>query len=80
MSSANTLEIKRLAEKYGYHPSEITKMIKSPYEFITKVLKELELPRDLSEEEFNKVTKNFNIPSIGKLHSSYKVYKRLNKL
>ena len=80
MTKAETLEIKRIAEKYGLKHEEVTKIVKAQYQFIYKTLKEMDLPRNLTEEEFRKVTKNFNIPAIGKLHSSWAAYKKLNKL
>lgn len=73
-------EIKRLAEKYNRTYDEISTIIQVQYEFIKTTLKSINLAKDLTEEEFYKVTKNFNIPAIGKLHSSYYAYKKINKL
>lgn len=50
---------------------------KSFFEFIRQSISKLPLKEDLSEEEFNKLKTNFNIPSIGKLHCIYERY--LNK-
>lgn len=40
---------------------------RSFWEFIKVTIKELNLKDDITEEEFNKLRTNFNIPSIGKL-------------
>ncbi len=74
------LEIKKIAESHGVTTEQVEEIISSQYEFIRSVVTSLDLPRNLSEEEFHKRTKNFNIPSIGKLYASYAAYKRINKL
>jgi hypothetical protein len=80
MTNREKIEIERLSKKFGYSVPEITKMIRAPYEFMTETLKKLDLPRNLTEEEFHKKTKNFNLVSLGKLYASYIVYKKINKL
>lgn len=74
------LEMTRIADKYGITYKEVEQIIRSQYDCIRSVITNLDLPRDLTEEEFNKTVKNFNIPSIGKMYASYAVYKRINKL
>lgn len=74
------LEMTRIADKYDITYKEVEQIIRSQYDFIRSVITNLDLPRDLTEEEFNKTVKNFNIPSIGKMYASYAVYKRINKL
>ena len=78
-SRAQDIEIKRIAAKYGFTSKQVHDMVQSQYDYINKTISETILPTDLTEEEFNKTTKNFNIPAIGKLYSSYKVYKLINK-
>ena len=80
MTKSEKLKVKELAKKYELTESQVIEIIRSPYEFITKTLKELDVPRDWTEEEFNKNIASFNIPAICKLYGSYNVYKRLNKL
>lgn len=80
INKAERLKINEIAASYGFAPAQVDKMIQSQYDFIRSTLRDLKLPKDLSEEEFYKATKNFNIPAIGKLFSSYPVYKKLNKL
>lgn len=80
MTQREKLEAKRIAEKYDLSVPQVVSIVKSQYQFIREKVVNLDLPRDLSEEEFYKRTKNFNIPSIGKMYASYAVYKRINKL
>lgn len=51
------------------------KVVKEAYEsywlFIRKSITDLPLKEDLSEEDFNKLRSNFNIPSLGKLACTY---------
>lgn len=58
-------------------------VVKTAYEshwrFIRETIKSLPLKEDLSEEEFNKLRTNFNIPSIGKLTCTYDRYKGIKK-
>jgi hypothetical protein len=45
--------------------------------FIRDSIQALPLKEDLTEEEFNKLKCNFNIPSIGKLYVTYPRYRAL---
>ena len=80
LTKAEKAELKRIASKYSLSYEEVYNVVESQYKFIREKIVSLDLPRDLNEEDFNAQTKNFNIPAIGKLHSSYSVYKKLNKL
>ena len=57
----------------------INKVIKAywiQYKFIKEKIGELDLSRnDITEEEFNKLKKSFNIPLLGKFNVSYDRYK-----
>lgn len=44
---------------------------KSYWQFIKDNIQALPLKEDLSEEEFNKLRTNFNMPSLGKLSCTY---------
>lgn len=44
---------------------------KSYWQFIKDSIQALPLKEDLSEEEFNKLRTNFNMPSLGKLSCTY---------
>ena len=65
---ANKLELPREVVKEAYE---------SYWKYIRCTISELPLKDDLSEEEFNKLRTNFNIPSIGKLSCTYSRYKAI---
>lgn len=65
---ANKLELPREVVKEAYE---------SYWKYIRCTISELPLKNDLSEEEFNKLRTNFNIPSIGKLSCTYPRYKAI---
>lgn len=65
---ANKLELPREVVKEAYE---------SYWKYIRCTISELPLKDDLSEEEFNKLRTNFNIPSIGKLSCIYPRYKAI---
>lgn len=56
-------------------PKEVVlESYRSFWKFIREKIKELPLKEDLTEEEFNELRTNFNIPSIGKLSCTYERY------
>ena len=69
-------------------PIEVVKeAYKSYWKFIRENIQSLPLKDNISEEEFNNLRTNFNIPSLGKLSCTYdrmigvkKRYKYINKL
>ena len=42
------------------------------WKFIKDTIEELPLKEDITEEEFDKLRTNFNVPSLGKLFTTYK--------
>lgn len=65
-------------------PQEVVKRAyDSFWQFIRTTIVELPLKDDLSEEEFNKLRTNFNVPSLGKLNCTYErmlgIKKKYNK-
>lgn len=61
-------------------PIEVVNLAyRSFWAFIKDTIKALPLKGDLSEEEFNKLRTNFNIPSIGKLYVTSDKYERMKK-
>lgn len=61
-------------------PKEVVKeAYMSFWGFIRESIQSLPLKEDLTEEEFNKLKVNFNIPSIGKLYVTYPRYVALKK-
>lgn len=69
-SLSKELEIPEEVVDYAY---------KSFFEFIRETIVSLPLKDELSEEDFNKLRPNFNIPSLGKLHCTYERYKGMKE-
>lgn len=78
--------IRRLSEELGLKESTITRTYKAYWQFIRQTIVALPLKEEWTEEEFNKLQTNFNLPNLGKLACPYKRWKgvrdrgkRLNK-
>jgi hypothetical protein len=74
----NTI-INKVAKELNLDPTLIRKVYKNYWLCIREHIKPLPLKEDLSEEEFNSLITNFNIPSLGKLHCTYDKYKNIKK-
>ena len=57
----------------------VDKAFKSYWRFIRDTIQKLPLKDDMSEEEFQQLRTNFNIPSLGKLSCSYDRVKRVKE-
>lgn len=73
-------KIAELAKEYNLSEAEVEAIVLSPFAFIREKTKNLNLAKDLTHREFESLKTNFNIPCIGKLHASYFLYRRINKL
>jgi hypothetical protein len=71
--------IKELAVKHNLPEEVITVAYRSYWEFVKSTIKELELKEGITEEEFNKLRTNFNIPSIGKLYVTWDKLEKIKK-
>lgn len=71
--------IEKVSEEANLPKEVADRIYKSYWEFIRNTIKDLPLKKDLSEEQFNKIRTNFNIPSIGKLYCSYDKYSKIKK-
>lgn len=69
--------IRDLSKKHGLTQEQVIEIIKSPFAFIREKIELIEIDLNWSEEEFKDHTYNFNLPSIGKFHASYKNLTRL---
>lgn len=84
----NYSEIIDIVSKEMSLPVEVVDLAyKASFEFIRNTISALPLKEELSEEAFNKLRCNFNLPSLGKLSCTYDRYlgmkerfKYLNKL
>lgn len=63
--------INKVSQEVNIPKEVVNAAYKSYWEFIKKTIQSLPLKEDISEEEFNKLRTNFNIPSLGKLSCTY---------
>lgn len=66
---------KKVSNELGIPEEVVREAYVSYWKYIRQTIQELPLKEDLTEEEFNKLRTNFNIPSIGKLSCTYDRYK-----
>lgn len=67
----------QVANKLNIPVEVVKEAYESYWGYIRYTISELPLKEDLSEDEFNKLRTNFNIPSIGKLACPYDRYKAI---
>lgn len=79
--------IDKVSEELSLPREVVDLAYKSSFEFIRGTISSLPLKDALTEEDFNKLRCNFNLPSLGKLACTYERYlgmkerfKYLNKL
>ena len=66
--------LERLSREMSLPKEVVDAAYKSFYTFIRETITGLPLKEDLTEEEFNKLKTNFNLPALGKLHCTYDRY------
>lgn len=71
--------IKQVSKELNISEEVVGEAYKSFFTFIRESISNLPLKEDLSEEEFNKLRTNFNIPALGKLHCTYDRYTGVKK-
>ena len=62
--------ITKVAAKHNLPKEVVLVAYRSYWEFIKQTIQSLNF-KDITEEEFNKIRPNFNIPSIGKLYVTW---------
>ena len=71
--------IKEVSEELGL-PTEVCRLAyRSSWKFIREKIESLPLKKDLTEEEFEELRPNFNLPSLGKLFVTKQNYKAKKK-
>lgn len=70
---------KEIAHDLGLTDKQVEEAYKSFWGFIKNKIEQLPLKEDLTEEEFNELKTNFNIPSLGKLNCTYDRYIRMKR-
>lgn len=63
--------ISETSHKLGIPSGLVGKIYRAYWQAIKQVVQSLPLKEDLTKEEFNKLRTSINIPSLGKLYSSY---------
>lgn len=71
--------INKVSGDMGISPDIVDKAYKAFWKYIRDTLQDIPLKDDMSEEEFNMLKPNFNIPSLGKLTCTYKKYKGIKE-
>lgn len=71
--------IAKVADDMGLSSEFVDKVYKLFWFTIKEKIKELPLKDELTEEEFNRLTTNYNIPSLGKLSCTYDKYQSVKR-
>lgn len=71
--------IKIAAEEVGIPIEAAHKAYYMSWKFIQEKMKELPLKENLTEEQFNSLRPNFNIPELGKFAVTYEKYKKVKR-
>ena len=71
--------IAKVADDMSLGSEFVDKVYKLFWFTIKEKIKELPLKEELTEEEFNRLTTNYNIPSLGKLSCTYDRYKSVKR-
>lgn len=71
--------IKKLAESLGLSEEAVKNAYKAYWKFIREKIISLNLKKNISEDDYNKLKTNFNLPSLGKLSCPYDRWLRIRK-
>lgn len=63
--------VRQVSEELNLPEDVVSTAYQSFWEYIRVTISGFPLKEEITEEEFNKLKVNFNIPSIGKLHCDY---------
>lgn len=69
----------KVAKELNIPPEVVAKAYKMYWEFIYNHISNLPLKEDISEEEFNKLKVNINLPELGKIYTTYEKISRAKK-
>lgn len=71
--------IKEVAKQMDLPEDVVHLAYKSQWEFIKNHIEQLPLKQDLTEEQFNELRTNFNLPSLGKFYLTYERVLRIKE-
>ena len=63
--------VSEISKELNLPPKVVDRVFKAYWRFIRETIQKLPLKDDLSEEQFQQLRTNFNIPSLGKLSCTY---------
>ncbi len=68
-----------VADEMGIDVEVVKSAYLSQWQFIKNTIEALPIKDNITEEEFNKLRTNFNIPSLGKLYTNYEKIQRARR-
>lgn len=71
--------VTQVSEELNLPARVVDRAYRSFWKFIRDTIQELPLKEDISEEEFQQLRTNFNIPSLGKLSCTYDRVRRVKE-
>lgn len=71
--------VAKVAEDTGLSRKLVDRTYKSYWKAVREYVTSIPLIEDLTDEEFNRLRPNVNVPSLGKLYVTLDKYKRLKK-
>ena len=71
--------IEKVADSTGLHKTLVNKIYKAYWRAVKEYIEALPLKEDLTDEEFNALRPNVNIPSLGKFYVTLERYKNIKK-
>lgn len=70
----------KVAESHELSKSFVDKVYRAYWKAVRMHIASLPLKDDLTEDEFNKLRVNVNIPSLGKLYVTYDRYRKMKEI
>ena len=81
MNKLDAEKVKKLMHSIGVkhkvQDSVVNKIVNSPYRFARETIVSMELNEINNEEQFNKLKTNFIFAYLGKLYTTYSIYKKI---
>jgi len=74
------LLIHRIGLKHNLQDKIINAIVHSPYKFTRKVITDLSIDDNITEEQFNELKTNFIYLYIGKLYTNFSILNKFKKL
>lgn len=72
--------VKEVSKELGIPENVVKAAYLSAWKFVVRKIQELPLKEDLTDEEFNKLRTNFNMPSLCKIYVTGDMYRRTKRM